>query len=50
MGLFMGACIMGASASAVTLGGVPLLGGLGLVVGLALGLFVFAKTWPFLKK
>ena len=49
MGLVIGACILGASASAVTLGGVPLFGGLGLVVGVALAIFVFANIRPYLK-
>ena len=49
MGLVVGACILGASASAVSLGGVPLFGGLGLVVGVALGIYVFVKTRPYLK-
>ena len=49
MGLVIGACILGASASAVTLGGVPLFGGLGLVVGVALAIYVFVKIRPFLK-
>jgi len=49
MGLVIGACILGASASAVSLGGVPLFGGLGLVAGVALAIFVFAKIRPYLK-
>jgi len=49
MGLVIGACILGASASAVSLGGVPLFGGLGLVVGVALAIFVFVKIRPYLK-
>ena len=49
MGLVIGACILGASADAVSLGGVPLFGGLGLVVGVALGIYVFVKTRPYLK-
>ena len=49
MGLVIGACILGASASAVSLGGVPLFGGLGLVVGVALAIFVFVYTRPYLK-
>jgi ubiquinone biosynthesis protein len=49
MGLVIGACILGASASAVSLGGVPLFGGLGLVVGVALAIYVFFKTRPYLK-
>ena len=49
MGLVIGACILGASSSAVTLGGVPLFGGLGLVVGVALAIYVFVKIRPYLK-
>jgi ubiquinone biosynthesis protein len=49
MGLVVGACILGASAGAVTIGGVPLFGGLGLIVGIVLAIFVFVKTWPYLK-
>ena len=49
MGLVIGACILGASASAVSLGGVPLFGGLGLVAGVALAIFVFANIRPFLR-
>ena len=49
MGLVIGACILGASASAVTLGGVPLFGGLGLVVGVVLAIFVFVKIRPYLR-
>ena len=49
MGLVIGACILGASSSAVSLGGVPLFGGLGLVVGVALAIYVFAKIRPYLK-
>ena len=49
MGLVIGACILGASASAVSLGGVPLFGGLGLVVGVALAIFVFVKIRPYLR-
>ncbi|MBO7702477.1 MAG: AarF/ABC1/UbiB kinase family protein, partial [Eggerthellaceae bacterium] len=49
MGLVIGACILGASASAVSLGGVPLFGGLGLVVGVALAIYVFVKIRPYLK-
>lgn len=49
MGLVIGACILGASSSAVTLGGVPLFGGLGLVVGVALAIYVFVKTRQYLK-
>ena len=49
MSLVIGACILGASASAVTLGGVPLFGGLGLVVGIALAFYVFLQTRRYLK-
>ena len=49
MGLVIGACILGASASAVSLGGVPLFGGLGLIAGVALAIFVFMKIRPYLK-
>ena len=49
MGLVIGACILGASASAVSLGGVPLFGGLGLIAGVALAIYVFAKIRPYLK-
>jgi hypothetical protein len=49
MGLVIGACILGASASAVSLGGVPLFGGVGLVAGVALAIYVFAKIRPYLK-
>ena len=49
MGLVIGACILGASSSAVSLGGVPLFGGLGLVVGVVLTIYVFVKTKPYLK-
>ena len=49
MGLVIGACILGASSSAVTLGGVPLFGGLGLVVGVGLAIYVFVKIRPYLK-
>lgn len=49
MGLVIGACILGASASAVSLGGVPLFGGLGLVVGVVLAIYVFVNIRPYLK-
>ncbi|MBR0403905.1 MAG: AarF/ABC1/UbiB kinase family protein [Eggerthellaceae bacterium] len=49
VGLVIGACILGASTNAVTLGGVPLFGGLGLIAGVALAIYVFMKTRPFLK-
>ena len=49
MGLVIGACILGASANAVSLGGVPLFGGLGLIVGVALAIFVFVKIRPYLR-
>ena len=49
-GLVLGACLLGSSANAVSLGGVPLFGGLGLVVGVALAIYVFLKTSPYLKK
>jgi hypothetical protein len=49
VGLVIGACILGASTNAVTLGGVPLFGGLGLIAGVALAIYVFVKTRPFLK-
>ena len=49
MGLVIGACILGASASAVSLGGVPLFGGLGLIVGVALAIYVFVKIRPYLR-
>ena len=49
MGLVLGACILGASANAVSLGGVPLFGGLGLIVGVALAIYVFVKIRPYLK-
>ena len=49
MGLVIGACILGASSSAVTLGGVPLFGGLGLIIGVVLVVFVLVKVWPYLK-
>ena len=49
MGLVIGACILGASADAVSLGGVPLFGGLGLVVGVALAIYVLVKIRPYLK-
>ena len=49
MGLVLGACILGSSANAVSLGGVPLFGGIGLIVGIVLGIFVFMKTKPYLK-
>ena len=35
--------------SVSSLGGVPLFGGLGLIVGIALGIYVFVKTRPYLK-
>jgi hypothetical protein len=49
MGLIIGACILGPSANAVNLGGVPLFGGLGLIVGIVLCIYVFAKIRPYLK-
>jgi hypothetical protein len=49
MGLIIGACILGASANTVNLGGVPLFGGLGLIVGIVLCIYVFAKIRPYLK-
>lgn len=49
MGLVIGACILGASANAVSLGGVPLFGGLGLIAGVALAIYVFVKIRPYLK-
>lgn len=49
MALVIGACILGASSNAVSLGGVPLFGGLGLVVGIALAIYVFVKIRPYLK-
>ena len=49
MGLVVGACILGASEHAASLGGVFVFGGLGLVVGVALEIFVFVKTLPYLK-
>ena len=49
MGLVIGACILGSSASAVSLGGVPLFGGLGLIVGIVLAVYVFMKIRPYLK-
>ncbi len=49
MALVIGACILGASSSAVSLGGVPLFGGLGLIVGIVLAIYVFVKIRPYLK-
>ena len=49
MGLIIGACLLGASSNAATLGGVPLFGGLGLVIGVVLVIYVFVKSRPFLK-
>ena len=49
MALVIGACILGASADAVSLGGVPLFGGLGLIIGIVLAIYVFVKIRPYLK-
>ena len=49
MGLIIGACLLGASAEAVTLGGVPLFGGLGLIIGVVLVIYVFVKSRRYLK-
>ena len=49
MALVIGACILGASANAISLGGIPLFGGLGLIIGIALAIYVFVKIRPFLK-
>ena len=49
MAFVIGACILGASETAVSLGVVPLFGGLGLIVGIALGIYVFVNTRPYLK-
>ena len=48
VGLIIGAYILGSSANAVSLGGVPLFGGLGLIIGVVLALFVFVKIRPYL--
>ena len=49
MALVIGACILGSSANAVSLGGVPLFGGFGLVIGVILAIYVFVKIRPYLK-
>ena len=49
VGLVIGACILGASADAVSLGGVPLFGGLGLIIGVVLAIYVFVKIRPYMK-
>lgn len=48
MGLVIGACLLGTNDAAWQLGGISVTGGLGLVVGLVLTIFVFVKTRPFL--
>ena len=50
MGFIIGACLLGASESAISLGGVPLFGGIGLIVGVILAVYVFVKIRPYLKK
>lgn len=50
VGLVIGACILGSSANAISLAGIPLFGGLGLIIGIALAVYVFLKTRPYLKK
>ena len=50
MGFIIGACLLGSSETAISLGGVPLFGGIGLIVGVILAVYVFVKIRPYLKK
>ena len=48
-GLVVGACMIGSGESALQMGGIPVTGGFGLVVGVVLAIYIFLKTKPYLK-
>ncbi|MGI6221747.1 MAG: ABC1 kinase family protein [Coriobacteriales bacterium] len=50
VGFIVGACILGSSDTAILLGGVPMFGVIGLVVGVVLAVYVFVKIRPYLRK
>ncbi|MBQ9001485.1 MAG: hypothetical protein IJ087_06495, partial [Eggerthellaceae bacterium] len=49
MGLIIGACIVGTSPTALQIGGVSAFGACGLVVGVALAIYIIVKIRPYLK-
>lgn len=49
MGLVIGACILDSSITSMHLSNLPLAGGVGLVVGVVLAIYIFLKTRPYLK-
>lgn len=50
MGLIIGACIVGTSTTALTIGGMSSFSIAGLVVGVALAIYIIVKIRPYLKK
>jgi hypothetical protein len=49
MALVLGACILGSGEQAVHIGGIPVVGVIGLIVGIVLIVYVFVKIRPYLK-